>query len=76
MPNRSEAEPQEPQARPERVAYRPKDVIAATGIVRTMIYGAIRRGELRALRLGPRALVIPAENLKAWLASLPPAVGE
>jgi excisionase family DNA binding protein len=50
-------------------------VMAATGIVRTMVYGAIKRGELLAVRVGPRALVIPAENLKAWLASMPPAVG-
>jgi len=75
MTKRSEPEPQKPQAAIERVAYRPRDVIAATGIVRTMVYGAIKRGELLAVRVGPRALVIPAENLRAWLASLPAAVG-
>jgi len=75
MTKGSEPEPQQPQAKIERIAYRPRDVIAATGIVRTTVYGAIKRGELKALRVGLRALVIPAENLKAWLASMPPAVG-
>lgn len=73
---RVEPEPGTPQGRVERVAYRPRDIVAATGIVKTTVYAAIKSGELRAVKTGPRALVVPAEALRAWLASLPPAAGQ
>ena len=71
----TQPETQAPHPKIERLAYRPKDIIAATGIVRTAVYAAIKRGELKAVRAGERTLVVPAENLREWLASMPPAVG-
>ena len=54
-------------------AFRIAEVCSVTGIGRTMIYAAIKAGHLVARKYG-RCTIILAEDLNAWLASLPPKV--
>ena len=50
----------------EPASYRPRTAAAMTGLSRPLISGAIKKGELQALRLGS-AVIIPRESLEAWL---------
>lgn len=46
------------------------DAIKASGLSRTSIYSALKRGDLSARKAGRRTL-IPMDDLQAFLASLP-----
>lgn len=46
------------------------DAVKASGMSRTTIYGALKRGDLTARKAGRRTL-IPYAVLQAYLASLP-----
>lgn len=57
----------------QREALSLAEVSAATGLGRTKLYEAISAGKLRARKCGSRTLVL-RDDLRAFLASLPPAV--
>lgn len=46
------------------------DAVKATGMSRTSIYEALKRGDLTARKAGRRTLILVAD-LEAYLASLP-----
>jgi excisionase family DNA binding protein len=52
-------------------SYSIRQVAESTGLGRTSLYEEIKTGRLRAVKNGNRTLVL-AEDLKNWLASLPP----
>jgi excisionase family DNA binding protein len=52
----------------EPIFLRPREAAALAGLSTRAIYGAINRGELRAVRLCSR-LRIPREAFDAWVAS-------
>jgi excisionase family DNA binding protein len=52
----------------EPIFLRPRDAAELAGLSTRAIYGAINRGELRAVRLCSR-LRIPREAFDAWVAS-------
>jgi excisionase family DNA binding protein len=54
------------------LAYTILDAAKASGLGRTTIYALIAAGRLEARKAGARTL-IPADSLRRYLASLPPA---
>ena len=54
------------------LAYPIREACAVSGIGRTKIYALIAEGKLEARQCGGRTL-IPAESLRSFLGSLPPA---
>ena len=54
------------------LSYGISDACAALGIGRTRLYALIAEGRIEARACGGRTL-IPADSLRAFLASLPPA---
>ena len=54
------------------LAYTVEQIVAVSGIARTGVYGAIKSGELRAVKRGRRTLVM-ADDLRGWLQSFPTA---
>jgi excisionase family DNA binding protein len=52
-------------------AFRISEVCSITGLGRTTIYAAIKAGHLTARKYRRRTIVL-ADDLTAWLASLPP----
>jgi excisionase family DNA binding protein len=54
------------------LAYTVNDACAALGVGRTRLYGLIAEGRIEARQCVGRTL-IPADSLRAFLASLPPA---
>jgi excisionase family DNA binding protein len=52
-------------------SYSIRQVSESTGLGRTSLYEEIKTGRLRAVKNGNRTLVL-AEDLRSWLASLPP----
>jgi excisionase family DNA binding protein len=60
------------KARPERLAYGVAEAARAAGIGRSTLYEALASGELSARKLGRRTL-IPADELRRFLAALPSA---
>jgi excisionase family DNA binding protein len=54
------------------LAFSLTDAARRAGIGRTLLYEAINRGDLRVKKMGRRSLVL-ADDLRAWLASLPEA---
>jgi hypothetical protein len=48
------------------------DWCAISGMSRSVVYEALGRGDLRAIKLGARTLINVEAGL-AWLASMPPA---
>lgn len=57
---------------PTVLAYGIPDACTALGIGRTRLYALIAEGRIEARACGGRTL-IPADSLRAFLASLPPA---
>jgi excisionase family DNA binding protein len=53
-----------------RYAYSIDEVVKLTGLGRTLIYQAIQRGQLVAVKCGRRTIVLH-EHLQAFLQSLP-----
>ena len=54
---------------PAKPSYRIREAARVTGISRSAIYRAIERGELTALKTGPRTYRIPLESLRQYLDS-------
>lgn len=54
-------------AEPSRLAYRPREAAALLGCSHQFVYQLIRKGQLRAVRIG-RAQLIPAGELDRLLA--------
>jgi excisionase family DNA binding protein len=54
------------------IAHTIADAVKASGIGRTSLYELIGAGKIEARKAGNRTL-IPAESLRAYIASLPPA---
>ncbi len=52
----------------EPLALSIKSAVAYSGIGRSTLYEAIRRGEIETLKIGARRL-IPREALRSWLLS-------
>ena len=50
---------------PERLAYRVGELAHALGLPRSTLYDIVRRGDLRATKVG-RGLVIFVEDLLEW----------
>ena len=57
---------------PPKIGYSIRETVSVSGLGRTSIYQAIRRGELRALKKGARTIVLH-NDLKRWLECLPPS---
>jgi excisionase family DNA binding protein len=56
---------------PVKEAFAVKEFCARYGICRETFYGEIRRGRLRALKLGKKTIVLKSDA-EAWCNSLPP----
>lgn len=56
----------------DAIAYTILDATKASGIGRTSLYELIGAGKIEARKAGNRTL-IPADSLRAYIASLPPA---
>ena len=54
----------------ERFCYSIADVVAVSGVCRTVVYGGIKAGRLKARKLGRRSLIL-ARDFEAWLSTLP-----
>lgn len=54
----------------DKIAYAPKRAAEALGIGLTALYAEIGAGRIKMRKYGRRTL-IAADDLKAWLASLP-----
>jgi Helix-turn-helix domain len=59
---------------PPKISYTIAQAVAASGVGRTSLYLAIRRGELRRLKRGARTLILD-RDLRRWLEGLPPSNG-
>ena len=55
----------------EPIALKISEACAASRCSRTVLYDAIKRGELRALKRGKSTLILE-NDLRRWLDSLPP----
>jgi excisionase family DNA binding protein len=53
------------------LTYSIEEARKVTGVGRTVLYEEIKAGRLRAVKRGRRTLIL-AEDLRRWLASLPP----
>lgn len=56
----------------DKISLTIQDVSKATGIGRTKVFELIRKGQLPARKIGTRTIIL-AEDLKTFLATLPPA---
>jgi excisionase family DNA binding protein len=53
---------------PEPLALGIAEVVSRSGLSRSLIYEALKRGELKSLRIGSRRLVM-LDDLRCWLES-------
>jgi excisionase family DNA binding protein len=53
-----------------RLAYSPDEATKVSGVGRTLIFQEIREGRLVARKIGRRT-IITADDLQAWLKTLP-----
>jgi hypothetical protein len=53
-----------------KIGYTMKEAVGATGVGRTSLYLAIRRGELRVVKKGARTIILD-RDLRRWLEGLP-----
>jgi hypothetical protein len=53
-----------------KIAYTMKEAVSVTGVGRTSLYLAIRRGELRVVKRGARTIILD-RDLRRWLEGLP-----
>lgn len=51
----------------DRYAFSPKELVRMTGLSRNMIYRAIKSGELKAVRVGKKRLLIPLWAVEEFL---------
>jgi excisionase family DNA binding protein len=59
----------------EREVVRPAEAAAILGIGRGRVLRLVASGELPALRLGPRSLLIPLSGLREWVKARATAEG-
>jgi predicted DNA-binding transcriptional regulator AlpA len=52
------------------LAYTIPGAVAATGLSRSTLYGAITKGELKARKCGKRTIILDSD-MRRWLESLP-----
>ncbi|MGD9816385.1 MAG: helix-turn-helix domain-containing protein [Hyphomonadaceae bacterium] len=67
--------PPPPEVPAEKLAFTLKEAATALGVSKSTLYKALADGKLSAIKLGNRTL-IPAEALKAWIASMPTRRGQ
>lgn len=51
----------------DRYAFSPKELVQLTGLSRNMVYRAIKSGELRAVRVGKKRILIPMWAVEEFL---------
>ncbi len=59
----------------ERFCYSIADVVEMSGVCRTVVYGEIKAGRLKARKLGRRTLIL-VRDFETWLSTLPWAKSE
>jgi excisionase family DNA binding protein len=57
---------------PPRIGYTIKEAAGVTGLGRTSLYLAVRRGELRVVKKGARTIILD-RDLRRWMEGLPPS---
>jgi excisionase family DNA binding protein len=57
----------------DRLAYSIAEACAVAGIRKTTLYKEIRSGDLRAVKIGGRTVVL-ADDLRRWLNGRPPII--
>ncbi len=51
----------------DRYAFSPMDLVRMTGLSRNTIYGAVKNGELKAVRVGKKRILIPFWAVEEFL---------
>lgn len=51
----------------DRAGLSPQEIMAITGVSKSFVYKAIAEGQLRAVRVGARKLIIPVAEVKKLL---------
>jgi excisionase family DNA binding protein len=59
----------------ERLAYSVAEACAVAGIRKTTLYKEIRSGDLRAVKIGGRTVIL-VDDLRHWLNGRPPIIPE
>lgn len=62
--------PEPPKIPSEKFTFTLKEAALSLGVSKSTLYKALADGKLSAIKLGNRTL-IPADALRAWLASMP-----
>jgi excisionase family DNA binding protein len=57
----------------DRLAYSIAEACAVAGIRKTRLYKEIRSGDLRAVKIGGRTVIL-ADDLRRWLNGRPPII--
>ncbi len=67
-------QPEPPKVPADKITFTLKEASEALGVGKSTLYKALADGTLSAIKLGNRTL-IPADALRAWLASMPTRLG-